>query len=189
MLFKTKKQKEKEKKEAKRNLAKNYFYLSIIIILTVTAVFGLRSLYLTNKEYELNIPIIRDALLHEINENELINYVNENLDTVIYMCTASDDNCREFEEDFKDLIKEKKLASTITYLNLSALDTNEKILDFFKYFNDTFQYDMIVNTYPALIKFEGGQITKVANGTETKHLDINQARYFIESNNIVSDQQ
>ncbi len=186
MLFKSKKDK---KKQDKKKLLKNYIYLFVIVAITLLVVFLLRNWYLARKEYELNIPIIRSSLLHEINENELINYVNENLDTTIYMCTASDDKCRNFELEFKDLIKEKKLESVITYLNLSALDTNEKIIDFFKYFNETFQYEKIVNTYPALIKFEGGQIVNVANGTEKKDLDINQARYFIESNKIVSEVQ
>lgn len=181
MLFKTKKQKEKEKT---KKLFINYIYLLIIFAITITAVLGIRNWYLNKKEYELSIPVIRDALLHEVNENELINYINENPDTVLYMCAASDTSCREFETEFKELIKEKSLESTITYLNLSNLDTNEKIKDFFDYFNDTFQYERIVNDYPALILYKNGEIVQIANGTEDEKLTVNQARYFIERYNI-----
>ena len=75
----------------------NYIKLLLLIIVTVGLVFVCRNIYLSNEDYNNNIPIIRDYLVREINSKELYNYVREDSDAIIYIGVASSKTCRDYE--------------------------------------------------------------------------------------------
>lgn len=173
---------EKDSKKRKdHKLVSGYIKVFCLFAVTVIVVLLLRNWYISSVDYKMSIPVIRDTLIHEVNENELKNYIYENPNTIVYMCTAANLNCRSFEKEFNKVIENQKLEARITYLNLSNL---EDVKTFFDGFNDEFPYDRILNDFPALVLFEDGQITDMANGTEKDSLNVDQAKEFLSRNRI-----
>ena len=114
---------------------KNYFILGILFVVVVTLVIYLCNLYQVYDAHQRQTPVIRGTL-SEILPDELEHYVMENPTTVIYMCTASDSVCRDYEKDFKKLIEKEDLQESIIYLNLTNIDKK----DFVNSFNTTYSY-------------------------------------------------
>lgn len=144
-----------KKKNEKVNIV-GYVKVVILIAITVFLVLFIRNIYLSNINYKLNIPVIRETLKLEINKGEIYNYVRDNPNAVIYVGVASDNNCRTFELDFNRIIKKEKLEEEIIYLNL---DKKNGIKSFFKEFNKF--YDTNLTKYPSIIIFQDGKVEDI----------------------------
>ena len=107
---------------------KNYLFLFLIVLFTVGLVFYLRSWYNTSKEfYEQNSVITQ--VVREIKCEEIENYALENQKFILYVSSGKDSSIKDFENDFRDLIKKLDLGEDILYMNLDYAD-----VDFFYVF-------------------------------------------------------
>lgn len=160
---------------------KNYIILGIILLAVVILVFYLCNLYHVYDDHQREIPVIRDTL-SEIQPDELEHYIMENPTTVIYMCTASSESCRDYERDFKRLIEKDDLQDSIIYLNLSNVDQNE----FVDKFNTQYPYRIsLTKNYPALVVFEDGEIRGILQERKNERLSISETEQFIEMQQII----
>ena len=159
---------------------KNYIIVAIMFLAVVILVVYLCGLYHVYDEHQREIPVIRGTL-SEILLDELDHYIMENPTTVIYMCTASDSICRDYEKNFKKLIKQDDLQESIIYLNLSSIDQEE----FVDTFNRTYPYkNSLTKHYPALVSFEDGEIEGILQGTSNQELTISKTEQFIDMHQI-----
>ena len=169
------------KKKESRIPIGNYIKLFLIIVLTLVGLFSFKNLYLKDKFYEESTPLIRDYVVSEINTNEIYNYIRENGELILYICTSNNKNCRNFEKEFGPLIKERELENEITYLNLNNV---KKKSSFIKEFNKF--YDTKVLGYPSLVLFEEGKVKDILTVKTDKELKIEQVKEFFTKNNISS---
>lgn len=163
----------------KKITIKSYLILAAIFILTIFLTIYLCKCYQVYSESMKEIPVIRGTL-SEITSEELEHYVQENPNCVVYVCTASDQRCREYEEKFKKLIKKQNLQEEIVYLNVSNVEQEE----FIKSFNDTYKHKVELNSnYPAILLFEDKAISSILQEKDSE-LSITKTKNFIELNNI-----
>lgn len=160
----------------------NYVKLAIVFLITIFVVFLMRNWYISGRNYELNIPIIRDTLISEINTDEVYNYIRENENAILYIGVVDDENCRSFEKEFNLIISDKKLEDTITYLNITKSNNKKKFIQEFNKF-----YDTNLLGYPSLVIFEEGEVKTVLTVKNGKSLDINNVIDFLDSNHVVSE--
>lgn len=158
----------------------SYIKLGFIVIVTVLVVFMFRNWYISRINYQLSIPIVTEVLLSEINSNEVYNYIRENENAVLYMGVASNEECREFEVEFNDLIRERSLENEITYLNISK-DNNKK--NFIKQFNKFYGTNIL--GYPSLIIFEDGKIKDTISVKIGNKLNVLKVEEFLDKNEVV----
>ena len=160
----------------------NYVKLIFIMVVTLGGVLVFRNVYLNNKLYEENIPLIREYVTSEINSNEIYNYVRENAEPIIYICTSSNTNCREFEKEFGPIIKSRGLENSITYLNISDV---KKKSAFIKEFNKF--YDVKLLGYPSIVIFEEGKVKDILTVKTNNSLNIKLVTEFFDKNGISVD--
>ena len=155
----------------------NYIKLLLLIIVTVGLVFVCRNIYLSNEDYNNNIPIIRDYLVREINSKELYNYVREDSDAIIYIGVASSKTCRDYENIFKDIITKYHLEEDITYLNLSNLkNIGSFIKDFNKFYNSN------LKDYPSLVIFEEGKVVDILTIENNDNMKDETIDFLLDNN-------
>ena len=105
----------------------------------------------------------------------------DNPSAIIYMCTANDDVCRNFEKDFKKLLRKKDYRNQIIYLNLTDIDQDVFVNDF----NARYHYkNKLTTNYPAFVLFEDGEVKSILQGKENKTLKISKVKQFLELNEI-----
>jgi hypothetical protein len=162
------------KVENKKVTAFSYIKLLIYFFIAILAIFLFRKWYIAYYDYQRTIPVI-NGVLAEINTSETHNYLQENDNIIIYMCTASDENCRNFEGKLKKYIVGSNYIDDVTYLNLSGIDT----ATFFKDLNKRYPYTKEINAYPAFIVFREGQIVDYLKIKTTT--SFNEVRNLIEN--------
>jgi hypothetical protein len=96
---------------------KNYIVLSIILVITIVIVFYVLQWYKIYKE-ELNNKAYITEYLNELMIDEYNNYINDNRNVVIYFGIPDDNNCYEFEKNFKTIINNYSLTEEIVYMNV-----------------------------------------------------------------------
>lgn len=171
-----------KKKENQKSVPKvNYVKLFLIIIITVLAVLLLRNWYINSRNYELSIPIIKDTLKNEINEDEVYNYIRENENAILYLGVANDENCRNFEKEFNTVIEKRKLEDTIMYLNITKSENKE---DFVKDFNKF--YDTNLLGYPSIIVFDEGKVKATLTVKVGSKLEIEDVILFLDRNDVAA---
>lgn len=171
------------KKVDKKIPTKNYVILVILFLLTFLLTYYIYRWYSVYSDYQNNIPVIKDSLV-EITEEEMEHYISDNPTTTIYICTASDVNCRNFEKSFKKLVDQKSLKEYIAYVKLSDEDSK----NFIDRFNLNHPYKKsALSKYPALIYFEDGQISDIIQETTSEKLTITDVKQFIKRNKIGSN--
>ena len=164
--------KNKEKKESRRKL----IILLLIVLVTVVIVMYFCRWYKVYDEYQKQTPVIRDTLL-EIVSDDLEPYLVENPTTIVYMCTASDMKCRDFEKNFIKYIEKKDLYDEFVYLNLSDQDLKVFSKEFNKKYNCKGKFKP---NYPAFVSFEEGVVKNILQEEDNKLLDIDTVDSFVE---------
>lgn len=160
----------------------NYLILVLVILVTVFVALLFRNWYISGRDYELTIPIISETLISEINTDEVYNYIRENENAILYIGVVSNEECRNFEKEFNEVIKERALEDTITYLNISKEKSKSKFIKEFNKF-----YGAKLAGYPSLIIFEEGEVKATLTVDTGKSLDMEKAIEFLDKNGVVSD--
>lgn len=170
------KSKKTTQEEVKKKGIKNYAILLVILILFIGLVLYLCRWYKVYEEYQKEIPVIRDSL-QEIVNDDLEHYLLDNPSSIIYICTANDDNCRNFEKKFKKLIRNNELGDEIIYLNVTGLDQDY----FVTTFNEKYSKKKKLTTnYPAIVSFDEGKVNNILQAKDDAELSITKAENFLE---------
>lgn len=171
----------KIEKPKKSKNPKNYVILLLIIIITVGLTVYFCKWYKVYDELQKRTPVIQGTIYSEIVADDLEHYIIENPSCVIYMCMASDNNCRQFEQQFKKYINKKELNDEMVYLNLSGADLKQFVYKF----NLNYKSKKELTSYlPAIVIFDNGKVQTILQGKDNDKITITKAKQFIENNKI-----
>ena len=167
-------------KEVKKIPTKNYLLLLVLFAATFLLIYYLYRWYVVYSDYQNQIPVIREYL-SEVTEQEMEHYIQENPTAVIYVCTAADIECRNFEKNFRKLVEKDSLKEYITYVNL----TDENKDSFISRFNQRYPHKKIrLTKYPAIIVFEDGVISSILQADKDNKLTITDVKQFLKTNKV-----
>lgn len=166
--------------EKQKKKVKNYIILIFVVLLFVGLVLYLCKWYKVYDEYQKDIPVIRDSLQEIVNE-DLEHYILDNPSSLIYICTANDENCRDFEKKFKKLIEKDELADEIIYLNVTGIDQD----NFVNSFNEKYtKKKKLTTNYPAIVVFDEGKVVSILQAKKDNKLKIDDVKHFIKLNKV-----
>lgn len=156
---------------------RNYFALSIILILSIIVVIYFYMWYGEIKANMINISVM-DKYLNVINYNELDAYLVENKDVVIYASASNDTKVRNFEKRFREVVDDYSLNS-ILYLNLSEEYNDKKLFD-----EIISKYDLL--DLPCIIIFKGGLVDDVYSIDDINY-DTNLLVNYLRDKGVIYD--
>lgn len=107
---------------------KNYFIITIILLLSVIGVFYLVNWYNTTQKHYQENSIIAD-LIKEVKISEFDNYITENPDFIIYLANMSGNVNIKFEKSLKKMITKKDLQKQFVFMSISEF--NEEVIESF----------------------------------------------------------
>ena len=166
----------KDKHIIKNNIVRNYILLFIFIIIGMGLTLYFCKVYKVYDEYQKATPVISGSL-SEITSEEIDHYIIDNPSIILYMCTASNEECRYFEKDLKKYVQKESLQDDIVYLNLSSADIDSFINDF----NSNYKYKHKLTSHmPAFVSFSDGKITAIVQEKKNKRLSISKVKHFID---------
>lgn len=166
--------------EKQKKKVKNYIILVFVVLLFVGLVLYLCKWYKVYDEYQKDIPVIRDSLQEIVNE-DLEHYILDNPSSLIYICTANDENCRDFEKKFKKLIEKDELADEIIYLNVTGIDQD----NFVNSFNEKYtKKKKLTTNYPAIVVFDEGKVVSILQAKKDNKIKIDDVKHFIKLNKV-----
>jgi len=163
-----------------KKIISNYIKLALIFIGIIVAVLVFRKWYLNIEELKRNTPVLEGVVTHQINSNEIYNYINDNDTALIYMCVSNDDECRNFENNIKILIIDNSLEDAIIYLDLSD---NKDTSKFYTEFANKYQYDKNLLEHPTFLYFENSNISNALSGEE---LSVDDVKSFLKDISLLS---
>ena len=153
---------------------KNYVILGIIIILTFFLMYYFYMWYEAYMDNKLNKPIL-NKYMEVINSNELDNYLVENTNTILYVSVLEDSKIRDFEKEFKSMLRKNKVSRDILYMDITS---------------DTHLVDTVVSKYsngmvddvdvPVIIVIEDGKLKSFYDIKENNY-EIDGVIRFIDS--------
>ena len=164
--------------KSKKKQKKNYVVLVVIYAVVIVLVLYLASWYNTYKTYQNEIPVLKDVV-SEISPSEFEHYLTENPSPVLYLCTASDSDCREFEETIKSPL-EKNNYEDLIYVNLEDVDDKASYVN--EILSSFSGKDFTIDRTPCLIKFTEGVVTAVEDGLNGALLTRDEALNFLDIN-------
>lgn len=174
------KEKIKATENGRKISAKNYIILAIIFAVATIITLYCCNVYNVYQESKLEIPVIRGTL-SEITREELEHYISENPSTILYICTARNKACRNYEKDLKKLVKREELQDKIIYLNLAE----EEVESFTELFNKEYTKRIkITANIPALIAIEEGKLHHLLQPKGKENLTITKTKQFIDIHEI-----
>lgn len=170
----------KEKKNERKVGVKNYLILVLIFIVATVITLYLCSVYKVYQESKLEIPVIRGTL-SEITSEEVDHYISENPTTFLYICSASNLSCRNYEKDLKKLVKREELQEVMVYINITDSEKDK----FTEAFNAKYTKRVKLSTnYPAIVAIEDGKVINLLQAKENEKLSITKTNQFIDLNTI-----
>lgn len=171
---------------------KNYIIYSVIVVITVLLALYVTLLFKKSKEYYENNSVMKDILNEilpqdnlDINEN-LKNYLLENSDLVIYISSGKDKNIKDFENEFKNYIVDKKIEEDLVYIDYNNVKKTDFINQLISNYSDTENISdySIVPSSPILIIFNEGRISSIYNKENPNVYEIN---WFLVGNGVVEN--
>lgn len=162
---------------------KNYVIVIVIFIISFILIILGANWYKNYREYQLTIPVI-SGYINEIGEQELDNYLFENHDTLLYIGTSEDNNCRSLEKELKDFIKKHNLRDQIIYINLNNVENKDS---FISNFNDKYATKEKIDNYPTFIIIQNGKILDFISKSNNQKLYIDDIEQLLEEYELLGD--
>lgn len=164
---------------------KNYLILTVIIIGVVGLCFYLASWYDTISEYYKTNSVISEVL-PEIETDTFSSFLLDNPNIIVYTSSSSDSDVKTFENQFKKLIIEHSLNSSIIYFNTDKVD-NENGLSLLatNYMSKSLKKVTTIAS-PNLICFKDGEIVDILYIKETS-ITKKDVVNFLERNEVIED--
>lgn len=170
-------------KNEKKVPIKNYIYLSLIILATLSLSFYLYLWYLTYQESKLNNEIM-NRYLEVINYNELSDYITENKDAYVYVSVLENQNIRDFEKKFKTVIMKNYLKKEILYLDLTEEYNNKKEI---KNIENKYKLNnKSITNLPCILVFRNGNLTEIYDIKENNY-SIDNIKLFLQEEGLEID--
>lgn len=162
---------------------KNYIIFFLITFFTLAFSITSYIIYENHKNYQNSIPVIRGSA-SEIEIKDLDEYLVENENALLYFGVATDENSRELEEKFVELINDKHL--NIIYVNLTNVEDKE---GFYLSFNEKYSNNLKLKDYPAFIIMHERKIMDLVqrDGRDLNIADIEQLIDIYEIKGEVND--
>lgn len=159
---------------------KNYVTLGIIIVITLFISMYVFSWYRQYNDNKTTKPVITNTL-REVEYNNLDNVLQERDILIMYMCTTSEDICRNFEGKFSKYIKQNNLTEEIIYLNLGySKDENNLLMSVYNKYKSKHLVKKVYD-YPTLLIFNEGEIVDVLSSNSKNKINIEEVQEFLES--------
>lgn len=158
---------------------KNYIYVIVMFLIVIMIVLGIRAWYRNYKEYKLQIPVI-SGQIQQIDIEEINEYIMEHDDFFMYIGVASDQNCRELEEDLVNVLNKRNIKSETIYLNMSDISNGKKQL---KENLKNLGYDYSDAEYPMFLIINDKKITSAVYRKNSK-IDIGDIEQLLDENEI-----
>ena len=148
--------------------AKNYVILALMVVGVVAVSFILRSMYKSNDNVVYS-SIVKDKVISEIQVDDLDNFIQENPDTVIYICDSTNKKTKKAEKKFRKIIIENNITQYVVYL--------EKTEDVKK------KFDLGSDT-PIFVAYQNGRITEIMSKGNYESKDIES---FLTRNKVIEN--
>lgn len=164
---------------------KNYIILLLIIIAVVGLSFYAASWYNTINEYYKTNSVISEVL-PEIETNTFSSFLLDNPDIVVYISSSSDSTVKHFENQFKKVIADKALNSSIIYFNTDKEVNNGGLDLLIKNYMSKSLKKVTNIPVPNLIRFKDGEIVDIlyVNKKEITKKDVLK---FLERNDVTEN--
>lgn len=170
----------------KREIPKsNYLILLVIIVTVVGLCFYLTSWYKTIDEYYKTNSIISEVL-PEIETETFSSFLLDNPDIIVYISSSSDSNVKTFEKQFKKVIVEYSLNTSVIYFdtdketNINGLETLVN-----NYMSKVLKKITVISS-PNLIRFKDGEIVDILY-TKDSTITKSDVVKFLERNEVIED--
>lgn len=141
---------------------KNYYILGAVIITAIALTFYWATWYNTAKEYRMNNSVM-PTVIGELTIEELDNYLLENPEIMIYMASSKDDDIKDFEDDFKELLIKENLKNDFIYVDTSKIENQEFYQSFAtKYYSENLKKKKeSIDIIPNIVFMEDGKVTDI----------------------------
>ena len=154
---------------------KNYFILGIILIISFILLYYLYMLSTLYNETKLNVAIL-DKYMEVINYNELDDYLVDNGNAIIYVSVLEDNDIREFEKKFKNVVKNNELDNNVLYMDISE-DIKDSVIK--KDMDNKYMFSNAkMSNVPSIVVFENGKL-KAIYSVKDNDYDIERTKIFI----------
>ena len=147
---------------------KNYIMVGSLFLITVFIVMLLRFWYISYKNYQLTIPILKDKIT-EVTVTELDTFLAENPDPIVYIEVSEDENSREVAKELLEVVKKRNLTERVVYINLSSVENKDAFL---ANFTAKYMKEGKLEYYPAIVIFAEGKVLTYVSKTERQNLNI-----------------
>lgn len=154
---------------------KNYVILGIILIVSFLLVYYLYMWFDAYNESKLNRPIL-DKYMEVINYNELDNYLVESPDAIIYVSVLENTEIRDFEKQFKNVLKKNQLQKEVLYMDITEELKNNKIKN--EMANKYAINDLSIVNVPVVLVIDNGVLHAIY-GIKDNNYDIDALKMFI----------
>ncbi len=161
----------------KKNTLKNYLILGAIIFVTLLLTFYLLNWYKNYRYYKIVTPVLTNTVT-EVKYKELDAFLSERDITILYMCTAKENKCRNFEKKFENYIINHNLRDDIFYFNMDGHNNNSFLNDFYVQYKSD---DLIkkMSDYPIIAVFKDNKMIDILSSKDDLDITISDVADFL----------
>lgn len=139
---------------------KNYFLVGLIALVTFLLTWYFVAVYQLRKDYDLDQNKRMNAILSEIHEEDLQNYILDNHDVMIYLSSSRDETYQSFEKSLIKYLKKEDLTKEIVYLDTSNLEEAFYTRFMKNYVSEELQ-GITLQMIPNLLVLSDGKVTSI----------------------------
>lgn len=154
----------------------HYVLFGVLAVFIVSITFLISTWFSNQRNQSLLLNVI-----FEVKENELLPYLSETSNMVLYFASGKNQTIKSFEKEFRDFIQKKGLQKEIVYVNTDLLSDKTKA-DLNSYWKENEKGKKII--FPNIIFVENGIIIDQLN-ERSSSISIRDVESFFKKYEVI----